>query len=191
MTTQSLELLFPNEKFNNLLSEHLEAIHKILEESPTDIYIPEIIVFELDGKKHKIKVTLSDETKYETMRQVGKLCCLKGLKPVAAIMAFEAWTIEKTLDSVRSSRPISEYADKKEMLCIVGMAFDGRGCGVMARFDRNPEDNSIILNNASITFPCNKHGEEASIKSDLLRQFFYGYAHQAMAFYAQDTSDQN
>lgn len=172
---KSIEAVFSNQAFDQLLLEHVDIVQDFFKKVPTDSYMPEILVFEMDGSVQTFKVVLDDD-RQETVRHVGMLAHKMGLQPLAIIMVAEFWVREVPENDPISSRPISSYEDKQEVISIVGMTVDNRTNGAMLLFDRG-EGNSIVLKeNKTVIYSCEKKGGGKTIYGNLLAQFFIGYS---------------
>jgi hypothetical protein len=170
---ESVKDLLSNEEFDDLLMMHVEFVRGIVEEEGINSYFPEIFVFEPNGKVQIIRLCFDDE-RYKIVRQAGAVCYQKRIIPVAIIMASEAWVREQRADQPFSSRPISSYADKEEIISIAGMTLDGRANGAMLWFSRRKDDSIILTKDKFKIVTCDDK-EGATMKGDLLPQFFQGY----------------
>jgi hypothetical protein len=170
---KSTASIFKSENFDNFLMTHIDVVRDFLKEVRVEAYVPEILVLDTNGKILVIKLFFNDN-KYKVVKQAGAMCYQRKNHPVAAIMVFEAWIREQQADQPFSSRPISSYADKQEVISFDGMTYDGRRNGAILWFNRR-KDNSIVLDNNKFNVITTDQKEEAGLEGELLPQFFQGY----------------
>lgn len=176
----SIAEIFSNEAFDKLLFEHVEFIQKFFKEMEVESYMPEVLVFDVNGTVQAFKVIL-DENRQETIRQVGMMAHRMGLQPIAIVMVAEFWVREVPENDPISSRPISSYQEKQEVISVVGMAVDRRMNGAMLWFDRNERNSIVLRENKTTIYPCGQKKGGKTIYGNLLPQFFIGYAQSFVA----------
>jgi hypothetical protein len=136
---KSTASIFKSENFDNFLMTHMDVVRDFLKEVRVEAYVPEILVLDTNGKILVIKLFFNDN-KYKVVKQAGAMCYQRKNHPVAAIMVFEAWIREQQADQPFSSRPISSYADKEEVISFDGMTCDGRRNGAILWFNRRKDN---------------------------------------------------
>jgi hypothetical protein len=173
--------LISNAAFNDFLQEQADRLHNQCLTTATEAVYPELLVIEPKSEKGYPVSLISIHTpefnsdRYEVMFTIGKKVRAEQMQPVAAFFISEAWSKSVPTEQAKNiDRPVSEYADKKEVVFIAGRTLDGRTN--IAAMDITREGDKIQLCEARM-MPY-EEGAGAP-RSDLLEMFFAGYIDEA------------
>jgi len=186
--------LITDEVFNDFLCREVANVVKTANGAETESYMPLLVVMEYaESGSFPVNVFAlafedfnQSETRHSAIFEIGKRVFQEEMQPVAAFLSSEAWIRMCKPEDYDPNRRVSEYDDKREVLIVVGLTFDGRSNAACFGIER--DDNNYIRLGAPTFLPFQREGE-ASIEPTLLTNFFRGYMLEMQQSFQPSNSD--
>jgi hypothetical protein len=177
--TRNRELI-TDEVFNDFLCREVANVVKTANGAEAESYMPLLVVMEYaEGDSPPVNVFAlafedfnQSETRHSAIFELGKRAFHEEMQPIAAFLSSEAWIRMCKSGDHDPNRRVSDYEDKREVLIVVGLTFDGRSNAACFNIER--DDQNYIHLGAPTFLPFQREGE-ASIEPVLLHNFFRGY----------------
>jgi hypothetical protein len=180
---EQVEIL-TNDELNDELDRTAAWAKNVLQDGQHDNFIPALVVLGEPGndKDPRKSVTIAMMPDFDMARRheilmgVGARFGREGKLVRAIFFVTEAWVSLQESDCPRKYALPEQDPDRKEVIQVAGMAYDGRSCLAQIAVTRNKRDRIIAGEMKLVPYG----DDDAKVTNNICKAFFRGFAMEMM-----------